>query len=346
MSTYNKVLVVGAGLTSAVTTYKLASVLPQGSVYVWDKSRGAGGRMATSRSPGNPECKADMGAQYVSTPNQQGSAGQQDIYAELISAGLLHKIDTQDIVGFRSGKGEMNHFVAPQGMSSLVKHFFRRSGIDVEFNQRIADLSMKDGKWVASTDDGRQDEFEAVVVTMPVPQVLDLKGDISQLIKSDGRLLQDLQGIKYSSRFALAVFFDKPVDLGVDWSINYVSNHPIFRYVAIDNLKRGDNIGPTSIVAHTSVPFAMDRIDETPDNLKPDLMSSLQKMFPTWTTPSHVKCHKWRFSQVTQHYPGHPGSIVVNTSPLLVLAGDAFASSSNVDGCLYSATKAASNVLN
>ena len=85
------------------------------------------------------------------------------------------------------------------------------------------------------------------------------------------------------------------------WQLSLLPNQPkwfVFRYVAIDNLKRGDNIGPTSIIAHTSVPFAMDRIDETPENLKPDLMSSLQKMFPTWTTPSHVKCHKWRFSQV------------------------------------------------
>ena len=33
---------------------------------IWDKARGAGGRMSTSRSSNNSECIADLGAQYIS----------------------------------------------------------------------------------------------------------------------------------------------------------------------------------------------------------------------------------------------------------------------------------------
>ena len=34
----------------------------------------------------------------------------------------------------------------------------------------------------------------------------------------------------YSARFALGLFFDAPIDLGVDWTTSYISNHPIFRW--------------------------------------------------------------------------------------------------------------------
>jgi len=343
MSTYNKVLVVGAGLTSAVATFKLSAALPQ--VHVWDKSRGAGGRMSTSRSPNNPECKVDIGAQYVSTPSQPSQQVHQDIYEELISSGILQSIDPKEINGFRRGEIEMNHYVAPNGMSSLVKHFFNRSGVSIDFNHRLVDLSLKEDKWSARSEDGKQEDYEAVIITMPVPQVLELTGDISNIIGNNDTLIHNLKSVKYSSRFVLAVFFDEKVDLGVEWIVKYITNHPIFRYVAVDNLKRGDKSGATSVLAHASVPFSMDKIEEKPENIKLELLKSLEEIFPVWPKPSFVKCHKWRYSQVTQSYPGQPGSLVINTKPLLVLAGDAFAPTSNCDGCLNSAKSASSHVL-
>ena len=42
----------------------------------------------------------------------------------------------------------------------------------------------------------------------------------------------------------------------------------LYRYVAIDNKKRGDLTGPTSVVAHTSVPFGIQNIEATPDSMK------------------------------------------------------------------------------
>ena len=76
----------GGGLTSAATSLQLQSVAGVGHTEVWDKARGAGGRMSTSRqellsisvifhtksdtfvfrSSGNKECRVDLGAQYIS----------------------------------------------------------------------------------------------------------------------------------------------------------------------------------------------------------------------------------------------------------------------------------------
>ena len=61
-------VVVGGGLTSGVTS----ALLSDGSlnVSIWDKARGCGGRMSTSRSPSNPSCTADLGAQYITATPQ------------------------------------------------------------------------------------------------------------------------------------------------------------------------------------------------------------------------------------------------------------------------------------
>ena len=55
--------------------------------------------------------------------------------------------------------------------------------------------------------------------------------------------------VEYSTRFVLGMFFNEPVDLGVDWSASYIGNHPILRFVSIDNLKRGlGDQSPTSVM--------------------------------------------------------------------------------------------------
>lgn len=61
-----KVLVVGSGITAAVTGALLRKQAKERiSLTIWDKARGAGGRMSTSRSPGDSDCTADLGAQYI-----------------------------------------------------------------------------------------------------------------------------------------------------------------------------------------------------------------------------------------------------------------------------------------
>ena len=65
---YDYFSVIGGGITSAVSASLLSKQLCSKNVKlsVWDKARGAGGRMSTSRSPGNPQCITDLGAQFIS----------------------------------------------------------------------------------------------------------------------------------------------------------------------------------------------------------------------------------------------------------------------------------------
>ena len=46
----------------------------------------------------------------------------------------------------------------------------------------VKDVSIESGKVKVTTDKGVSDLFDAVVLTMPVPQILQLQGDIQALI--------------------------------------------------------------------------------------------------------------------------------------------------------------------
>ena len=46
----------------------------------------------------------------------------------------------------------------------------------------VSDVSITAGKVKVTTDKGISDLFDAVVLTMPVPQILQLQGDIQALI--------------------------------------------------------------------------------------------------------------------------------------------------------------------
>lgn len=46
----------------------------------------------------------------------------------------------------------------------------------------VTDVSMETDKVKVTTDKGHCESFDGVVITMPVPQILQLKGDIARLI--------------------------------------------------------------------------------------------------------------------------------------------------------------------
>ena len=335
----SRVLLVGGGITSALTASILMDSLPNLCLTVWDKARGAGGRMSTSRSSINPQSTVDLGAQYISaTPINYKN--HQDIYKSLLSNGVLVPANVSLIEGMRQDRidegEETRHFVVPEGMSSLVKHMFKQSGAEVNFGRRLSDVNQVDQRWHVKTECGLEDVFDIVVLTMPVPQILQLGGDIVDIIDKQTEVKKNLQGVSYSTRFVLGLYFSEKVNLGVPWACKYISDHPILRFVSIDNAKRGRNDLPTSVLVHSTVPFGLKNMNRPHEEMKPIMLNAVNEMFPDWPKPAEMKSLKWLYSQVHRGYPDSPGSVLLASSPSLILGGDAF-SQSNFDGCIQSA---------
>ena len=144
MMSGSRVLLVGGGITSALTASILHESLPNLCLTVWDKARGAGGRMSTSRSSANPQSTVDLGAQYISASPQYYTQ-HQDIYKAMINDGIFVPANVSLIEGMREerlAEGEKTrHFVVPDGMSSLVKHVFKQSGAEMHFGKRISTIN-------------------------------------------------------------------------------------------------------------------------------------------------------------------------------------------------------------
>ena len=189
---------------------------------------------------------------------------------------------------------------------------------------------------------------------MPVPQICALVD--SSIPK---KVASGLSAVSYSSRYAMALFYDRPGDfIGMPDGVcaKYINNDPILRYMSVDTLKRqsgckmtvnkdiriiinhflSDNQGQVSIIFHTSVPFGIKHVEKTPDDVKPLMLDAIKKLFPEWPEPTSVKCQKWRYSQTSTPYEGEPGCVPLHDKPLLLAGGDGF-TKSGFDGCIASA---------
>ncbi|XP_012989382.1 renalase isoform X2 [Esox lucius] len=333
----SRVLIVGAGLTGSVCACLLRREMANKvKIVVWDKSRGTGGRMSTSRSPSDASCIVDLGAQYI-TATPHYAQIHHNFYEELLASGVL-----KPLVSLVEGEvvkvGGQKNYITPTGVSSIVKHFLKQSGAEVLFDHHVTHIYRKGSSWEVSPKGRAPEQFDAVVLTMPVPQILQLQGDVGSLLEDSQRLL--LEAVSYSSRYALGLFYKAQAHIHVPWAAKYISNNPCIRFIAIDNKKRNlesSECGP-SIVVHTSVPFAMKHLEETNQQVEAIILEELNKLLPGLPQPDSIKCQKWRYSQVTSSVAACPGQMTLLSRPLLVCGGDSF-THSNFDGCIESALK-------
>ncbi|XP_059028461.1 renalase-like isoform X2 [Mustela lutreola] len=172
-----RVLIVGAGLTGSLCAALLRKEAPPPvHLTVWEEAGDSGGRMTTARSPYNPQSTVDLGAQYITcTPHY--AKQHQSFYDDLLALGILKPL-TSPIEGMVMKEGDCN-FVAPQGVSSIIKHYLKESGADVCFRHRVTQVNLRNDKWEVSKETGPPEQFDIVVLTMPVPRILQLQGDIA-----------------------------------------------------------------------------------------------------------------------------------------------------------------------
>lgn len=329
-----RVLVVGAGLTGSLCAALLRKAIA-GPLYLalWDRAGDAGGRMITAKSPHNPRCTADLGAQYITrTPHY--AKKHREFYEELLAHGILEPL-TSPIEGMKVQEGDSN-FVAPQGISSIVKHYLKKSGAEIFFKQCVTQINLRNNKWEVSKETGSPEQFDLVVLTVPAPQILELQGDIVNFISEFQR--QQLASVSYSSRYALGLFYEAGMKIDVPWAGQYISSNPCIRFISIDNKKRNiesSEFGP-SLVIHTTVPFGVTHLERSEEDVQELISQQLEAILPGLPQPVAAKCQKWRYSQVTNSAANFPGQMTLHLHPSLVCGGDGF-THSNFDGCIASA---------
>ena len=146
------------------------------------------------------------------------------------------------------------HFVAPGGCNTVVKHFLGESGIKLETGLFLKKLvsNQENNSISAETRCGKIENFDYVLVSIPPPQLL---GDIEIEPDIDFQIKEKLAAVKYSSRYALLKYYDDDVDLRRanpefgDFAVGYTKGR--IRYWSIEGEKRGDQ--HNALMLHTDI---------------------------------------------------------------------------------------------
>ncbi|XP_072485065.1 renalase isoform X3 [Notamacropus eugenii] len=256
--------------------------------------RSPGGRMLTVQSARDPQCKADLGAQYV-TRTPRYARQHRSFYDELLTQGVLKPL-TSPIEGMVVKEGDCN-FVAPQGMSSIVKHYLKESGVEVSYGHCVTEIYLKEDKWEVHKEVGGSEQFDIIILTMPVPQILQLQGDVQNLISESQK--QQLASVRYSCRFALGLFYEAGTQIDVPWAARYILHNPYICFISIDNRKRdidAQGSGP-SVVVHTTTSFGMENLEKSIDDVQDVIVQQVSSILPGMPRPASTTCHRWTYSQ-------------------------------------------------
>ena len=96
----------------------------------------------------------------------------------------------------------------------------------------------------------------------------------------------------------------------------------------------------SSLLIHSSKSFSLKHWDTDQEAVKNLLISHARELIPDLPHPIDSRCLRWRYSQVVRRFEGAPGCLILSSSPLLIVCGDAF-THTNFDGCISSAQSVA-----
>ena len=185
--------------------------------------------MSTSRAKGDSRAHVDLGAQYISVGAGAGSPASElpFSYENLAAQGLLVPF-TGVVQNTRPGHDAQSHYVAPRGLSSVVKSLL--DGVNVTFGRRVASMEQcgagEQAVWRVSDTEGGTEEFDGVVLTIPAPQILQLEGTLPAQLSAGEGPGEALRRVQYSSRWALGLYYPHEAWAALEalpWTARYVT---------------------------------------------------------------------------------------------------------------------------
>ncbi len=321
------VLVVGAGISGllAATVLKEHGV----EVTVLDKGRGAGGRMSTRRIDLDNTCAYfDHGAQYFTV-----SDGDFAKYVERwLALGIIKPLNGKLIR--QNGEPDLSsetRYIGATGMNASTKYL--ADSLRVFFSERVDKLSFEK-QWTVETDKGKTFTADALILSPPVPQSLELLKKSNVPLPSD--VETELATIDYHPCIATLLLFDS-VDPILPASGIWFQGEPIAW--ASDNLRKGISPLPT-LTIHAGPMFSAEHWQTTDSIIVETMCAHLKDWIKAPIKLSQV--HRWRYG-FAKSVLDKPFVMVDSPAPI-VFVGDGFVAP-RVEGAAVSGIRAAHALL-
>lgn len=278
--------VIGAGLAglSCATALQCAGV----EVRVFEKSRGAAGRMSTRRGD---DWQCDHGAQYftarhpefrfeVTRWQQAGVAAVWNPRLGVLNGESMHDHELQQAAVTVSTE----RFVGTPRMTAPARFLADALAVDAETTiirlQRDADgwqLCSVAGGWLET-------RFDGVLLAVPAPQVVPL------LREAAPELAALAAGVRMRGTWALMLRFAEPLNLPFDAA--FVNSGPL-RWIARDSHKPGRGM-PETWLLHANAEWSEAHLEDTADAVAKDLLEAFRQL--GGAAPQAWSAHRWRYA--------------------------------------------------
>ncbi|MEO1061550.1 MAG: FAD-dependent oxidoreductase [Actinomycetota bacterium] len=318
----SEVLVVGAGMAGLVAATELVSSGHR--VTVVDKGRGVGGRTATRRFAG---ATFDHGAQFFTTRSGEG-AELADAWAEAGAVGTWH-------TAFLGPDGETRDdgHVRRRGVPSMTgpaKLLAAALG-DVRTGVRLVAVERDGRRWAATDQRGGQIGADALVLTPPVPQTIELLHGVDL-----GPGVSDtLASLRYERCVAVMVVTDGPTAVPEPGAVR-PADGPV-EWLA-DNHRKGVSERPC-LTIHLRPEQSLDWWDRPDAEVVERATDAVDRWLGAEVVESQV--HRWRYARPVVVHPER--SLTISAAPPAVAAGDVFGGPL-VEGAMRSGLDAARRV--
>lgn len=291
-----------SGLTAAIDLQKKGW-----NATILDKGRGVGGRMSTRRIA---DGKADHGAQYFSTKTTDF----QEFTKHLLSENIAAEWQV-------AGK-EFARYVGKNGMSGIPK--FMANGLDIRTSERANKIEQNESGYTVSTESGNTYQADALIVTSPAPQTIDLLK--SGNLKVNNSVFEALNAIEYLPCIAVMALLNSPTKIPAPGNLTFENN--AIAWIA-DNTQKGISESNT-VTIHASAEYSKANLEGNLEEIREELLSQAA----AWISPESIaekQIHRWRYSLANKRY--NKPFLPVNNS--LLLGGDGFGIG-NVEGAFIS----------
>jgi len=315
------VAVVGAGIAGLACA---ASLQASGMrVTVFDKARGAGGRMSTRRLEADRAQTWDHGAQFFTARDPEFAAQVADwVRAGVVAswAGRVVRWGYEAVPEASPGE----RFVGAPGMSGALSSLAR--SLTLCLKTRVERLERTPvGYRLIDENSNDLGAFDRVALAVPGPQAV-------PLAQASTVVTAAVASLAYAPCWAAMVAFDAPLPAPFDAAFVEERRGSPLGFVARDSSKPGRAPGERWVL-HAGSAWSAAHLEAAADDVAPALLAALEQVT---AVPSRGVCalsaHRWRFALPTSL---HPARCVYDADARLGACGDAF-NGARVEGAWHS----------
>ena len=300
------IAVVGAGIAGIACARTLMQAGHQ--VTVFEKSRGAGGRMATRRTEFG---SFDHGTQYFTVRDARFVKVLESVQGLVRpwSANTVRILDGAGRVVAASLPPKESHWVATPGMNALVRHWAQpiQAAEQLVLETQVVRIErdkLHPERWQLQTEGAESSRhvysgFDQVVLAVPSPQATALLLN-SQLCKP---FQTQLTKVDVAPCWTLMLAFPQAMQptlshLGPQWNAARSTHHRI-AWLARESSKPGrDPIERWTVQA--SPEWSQRHLEDGAERVKAKLLKAFTEVTGIRAEPPHAEVHRWRYAQTTE----------------------------------------------